>query len=451
MFQMALRDDHISFENAPGHFSTMLHVINVNQPLSVIGVNKDCIAIYGGNSTPQEGGSLLLFNTQFNVVESKQYFKIYFTNSRLWSQDKYIFLAYGQTLAVVQFRMSKEQLSDMVGSQRIAEQRAPIDTECINVDGELEDMLRFDPEPIRNHISTLNNSIEKKPILQNGTGSTAGTSAVDLNKPTKSIYNEDTFDEAIRNIYQYDIDISVIRDSTLPPGILQLSLSSNINDMPFTSDVIQFLTAELERTGFSEMAITEYVIPILIKADLADELVTCLRKYTNISEKWLVEAIKYFVQKQRASIDDNTKTSPDQKLNAALSCSFNEEEIREHIRDCLQFDDVLFLLNYIYEALKSENVQLEERPEYGDSFDDDQLLVKWFIVIIDAYFHQFVMSRKKDLVELFLKWKELIDNYLVDLQGLKSVEALLINLIDGKSIRDKHGSKWYSIEEVKLY
>lgn len=451
MFQMPLRDDHISYENAPGHFSAMLNVINVNQPLSVIGVNKDCVVIYGANPSPQEGGSLLLFNTQFNVVESKQFFKIYFNNSRLWAQDKYIFLAYGQTLAAVQFRISKEQLSDMVGSQRFIEQRTPIDTECINVDGELEDMLRFDSEPTKNHVSAFHNSVDKKPIFQNGTLMNGDAHEVTLNKPTKSTYTEDTFNAALRNIYQYDIDLNVIRDSTFPPGILQLNLSSNINDVPFTSDVIQLLTAELEKTGFSEVTITEYVIPVLIKADLADELVTCLRKYTNISEKWLIEAIKYFVQKRRTNADQDASTALDPHINTALSCSFNEDEIREHVRDCLQFDDVLFLLNHIYEALSSGDIQLEERPQYGDSFDDDKLLVKWFIVIIDAHFHQFVMSRDLTLVELLLKWKLLVDEYIIDLQGLRTVEALLTNLIDGKSIKDKHGSKWYSIEEVKLY
>lgn len=431
----------------------MINAINVQQPLSVIGINKDCIAIYGANPCPQEGGSLLMYNTQFNVVESKQFFKIYFNNSRLWVEDKYIFLAYGQTLAVVQFRISREQLSDMVGSQQALEQKTPIDTECINCDGDLEDMLRFDPEMSRhqNIKDEFNDSIEKEKALQNGTSNLVHNHVNGFGVPIKSVYNEESFDNAIRNIYQYDIDLEVIRDKTLLPDMVQLNISSNVRDVPFTIDAIQLLTAELERSGFGEIAITDYVVPVLIKADASDELITCLRKYTNISEKCLIESVKYFIDKQKASLNDETTIQMDPNLNTVLSCSFDEDHIRDHIRGCLKFDDVLYLLDYLYATLKSEDVQLEERPQNGDHFDDDQQLIKWFTVIIDAYFHQFIMSRDSTLLKSLLKWKGIIDEYVIDLQSLKSIEASFNNLIEGKSIKDKHGSKWYSIEEVKLY
>lgn len=443
IFHLSLREDSNLAQNAPGQFSSMMNAISVEQSLAIIGISKDCIAIYGANPSPQEGGSLILYNTQFNVVESKQYFKIYSNNSRLWVGGKYIFLAYGQTLVVVQFRISKEHLSDMVGSQRSIEQRAPIDTECINIDGDLEDMLRFDAHVTAN----------EKPVLQNGfSDHSHGKIAHDsTNSSGNQILNTEAFNAALRNIYQYNIEVDIIRDANLLPDMLQLSLSSNVNDAPFAVEGIQMLAAELERTGFSETVISEYIIPLLIKADLSDELVTCLRKYTNISEKYLVAAIAYFIEKRRTKTTDDAKLNADRNLNAALSCSFNDEHIREHLSVGLKFDYVQELLEYIYDALKAEDVQLEERPQNGDSFDDDQLLLKWFITIIDANFHKFVIYRHASLIQSLLKWKELIDGYVVDLQGLKVVEASLINLVDGKSTRDKHGSKWYSIEEVKLY
>lgn len=434
----------------------MMNAINVRQPLSIIGINKDCIAIYGANPSPQDGGSLILYNTQFNVVESKQYFKIYFNNSRLWIEDKYIFLASGQTLAVVQFRISKEQLSDMVGSQRTLEQRVSIDTECINVEGDLEDMLQFDSEP-HIHVDHTISAVKKETNtnLQNGSMTPDNATAeVTVNGPTKLLCNEETFDTALRSIYQHDIDVEVLRDNTLLSDMLQLHLSSNIRDIPFSTETVHMLSSELERNGFAETAITEYVIPLLIKANLSDELVICLRKYTNVSEKWLVEAIKYFIDLQMSDSTNNSTSANapiDANLNAALSCSFNEDHIREHIRVILNFDHVLYLLNYLYEALKAQDVQLEERPQNGDNFSDDQLLLKWFNTIIDAHLHQFIISRNIELKNSLLKWKELIDGFVIDLQSLKTIEALLINLVDGKSIRDKHGSKWYSVEEIQLY
>lgn len=428
---MSLSDDSNLVQNAPGQFSSMMNAINVQQPLSVIGISKNCIAIYGANPSPQEGGALILYNIQFNVVESKQYFKIFFTNSRLWVNNKYVFLAYGQMLAVVQFRISKEQLSDMVGTQQLAEPPAPIDTECINIDGDLEDMLRF--EANANHELVVKNGIPKLSDTSN-------------HWPVIPYQNEATFDSALRNVHEYDMDVVVLKDDNLPPEMLQLHLSSNINDSQFTVDGIALLAAELERTGFSETVVTEHIVPLIIKADLTSELVTCLRKYTNISEKCLVAAITHLLEK-RGSAGTNASSN----LNAALSCSFDDEHIREHLRVGLKFDHVLELLDYIYEALKAEDVQLEERPQNSEHFDDDQLLLRWFIALIDAHFHQFVISRNANLVETLLKWKELIDGYVIDVQGLKVVEALLHNLVNGKSIRDKYGSKWYSVEEVKLY
>lgn len=444
---LSLRDDITLSEQAPGHFAFMLNAINVQQPLSVTGISKDCIAIYGANSSPQEGGSLILFNTQFNVVESKQYFKIYFNNSRLWVEDKYIFLASGQTLAVVQFRISKEQLSDMLGSQRSLEQRCPIDTECINVDGELEDMLRFDLD------ASKSASKQTKDGTSNQNGTATHLDHIPLLAPKggrRALEGQATFNADLRDLYQYDIVVDTIRDPSLLPDMMQLHLSSNLNDSPFTVDAIQMLTAELERSGVGEMEITEYVIPVLIKADLTDELIVCLRKYTNISEKVLVQAIKYLLEKARSDV--RSEEEEKQKyLNVALSCSFHEDLIMKHLRLCLSFDDVLYLLNYIYEALKAEELQLEERPQFGDNYDDDVLLTKWFSTIIDAHFHQFIMSQNPELTEQLRKWKELVDRYVLDLQGLKTVEALVVNLIDGKSLRDKQCSKWYSIEEVKLF
>lgn len=140
---MALRPNPL--EDAPGHFVSMLPAINVDYPLSILGVSRDCVAIYGAHAT-QEGGALILYNTQFKVIESKQLFKVFFTNSQLWCVDTHIFLAAGQKLAVISFRISKEHLSDMLGSQRCINLHTFVDTECINSDAELEEILEFDKE-----------------------------------------------------------------------------------------------------------------------------------------------------------------------------------------------------------------------------------------------------------------------------------------------------------------
>lgn len=335
----------------------------------------------------------------------------------------------------------------MVGSQRSVEQRTPIDTECINIDGDLEDMLRFDADATAADESLSNGAVGDA----NEDDKMDCDEKVIVDPTIQPFGDEASFDEALRNVYPYNIDVDVIRDSNLVPDMLQLHLSSNIKDTPFNVEGIQMLAAELEGTGFSEIAITEHIVPLLIKADLSSELATCLRKYTNISEKCLVAALVYFVEKRRSCTSEEEKATADTNLNATLSCSFEEETIREPLRVGLKFDDALELLEHLYEALKSEDCQLEERPQNGDSFDDDQLLMKWFTVIIDAHFHQFVISRDPELIKSLKKYRELIDGFVADIREMKTLEAMVMNVINGKTTRsEQYGSKWYSIEQIKL-
>lgn len=444
---MPLRHD--SLEDVPGHFVSMLNAINVDQPLSVIGISRDCIAIYGATASPQEGGSLILYNTQFKVIESKQFFKIYFNNSRLWIVDKYIFLAVGQKLAVVSFRISKDQLSDMIGSQRVVDLSVSVDTECINVDGQLEEMLEFD--------MATQLQVNSNQILTNGTQNEHWNNVEE--SITRIAYeNFENVKTDIRSLQQYDIIVNVRREEDLLPDMLQLNLSSNANDTIFNTESIRVLAYELNKIGASEYEITDCLVPLIIKAKLTDDLITCLRKYSNISDKMLARSLKYFLdlinETETVNLPDDEKTinSYSKQLNTVLSCSFNQELIVDHLRTNLNFDDVQFLLNHIFNALESNEVQLEERPQLGNDFDDDTLLIQWFSTLIDSHLHQFIISRDTKLVKLLTKWKNLVENYVSDIQQTKSTAAILYQLVDGKSsFKESQGSKWYSVEAFKLY
>lgn len=432
-------------KDTPGNFVSMLTAINVDHPLSVLGVSRDCIAIYGANAT-QEGAALILYNTQFKVIESKQLFKVFFTNSRLWTVDTFIFLAAGQKLAVFSFRISKEQLSDMLGSQRSMNLTSFVDTECINTDAELEEQLEFDSKASSHGNDT-------------GTDTNGHTDyemhELNLDKKSHAYEQPDDVIGDLRSLQQNDIQIDINLDDDLLADMVELKLSASTNSQHFDSKTIHLLVAELERIGESEISISNMIIPMCIESNLPDDLVVCIRNYTNISEKMLAISIKYFIGKIRTECANN-EDSPTQyysKLNAVLSCSFQPELMLEQLRAYLNFEDVILLLNHIYAALTSDTKQLEERPQCGDTEDDeDILLVKWFTVIIDSHFHQFILSRDSHLIEKLTKWKESVDSLLVDIQQSKTVSAMLYNLLDGKLIaKDNIATKWYSIEEVKLY
>lgn len=436
IFMLPMRQNATT--NAIGQFVSMLTAINVDHPLSILGVSRDCIAIYGMNAS-QEGGALILYNTQFKVIESKQVFKVYFANSRLWTVDTYIFLAAGERLAVISFRISKEQLSDMLGSQRLMNLNTFVDTESINIDNELEEMLAFDEDA----------SDGKKASTANG-----DSNITELFEYKKKATFEcaDTLLADFRSLQQNNIDIDVKFDGDLLADMAELKLSSNINSSHFDSKTIQSIVNELELIGESEIAISNMIIPICIQSNLSNDLVACVRIYSNIAEKMLATSLKYFVDKLRNEEDASERSLIEAQLNTILSCEFDSELMVEQLRAHVNLEDVLLLLNHIVNAINCDERQLEQRPQNADSTDEDLLLVKWFTVIIDAHFHQFILSRDKQLIKLLTKWKEIVDSFLADIQHSKTISAMLYNLVDSKLMaKENVATKWYSIEEVKLY
>lgn len=448
---LPLTDDAMSTQLAPGHFVALISAVNVDQPLSVLGISKDCIAIYGANPAPQDGGSLVLYNTQFKVIESKQFFKTYFSNSRLWVVDKYIFLASGQTLAVVAFRISKEQLSDMIGSQRVTDLSNFVDTECINADGELEEMLEFDPVA---QIASNASSIKQEERLN---GQSMETDEFEAKYPNQHFELADTFNDDLRSLQRFHIELEVNREKDQIPDFVGMQISSNVNDDSFTNEAIRIITEQLEQCGASETEITDYIIPLLIKSKLSSDLTACLRKYTNISDKLIVRALKYFIELDRRqgdkkSEEDGECNSRSSHLNVVLACSFNPDLILEHLRTLLNFDEVVFVLDHIYNGLKSNDRELDERPQNSDQSTEDSMLLKWFLIILDSSYQQFIISHNPKLIESLAKWKDLVDNYIKTIQSTRNVAAILYNLVQGKPIyRDSSSSKWYSVEEVKLF
>lgn len=438
---MALRPNPV--EDAPGHFVSMLPVISVDHSLCILGVSRDCIAIYGACAS-QEGGALILYNTQFKVIESKQLFKVYFNNSHLWTVDTYIFLAAGQKLAVISFRISKEQLSDMLGSQRTINLSTFVDTECINTDAELEEVLEFDKNAVSSEINDDSSDCMDYSITE--------LTTTNLDKKQYAFENPDDLLADLRSLQQNDIFVDINMDDDLLADMTELKLSSNTNGTHFNSKAIHSMVAELERIGESEIAISNIIISMCIESSLADDLVVCVRNYSNISEKMLAKSLKYFIEKIRHENDETQLKRYECDLNAILSCSFEAELIVEQLRAYLNFQDVLLILEHIYNALASDDRQLEDRPQNADAIDEDILLTKWFTILIDSHFHQFILSRDSELVEKLTKWKGTVDNLLIDIEQSKIISAMLYNLADSKLMAKVNvATKWYSVEEVKLY
>ncbi|KAJ6641119.1 hypothetical protein Bhyg_06054 [Pseudolycoriella hygida] len=430
-------------ESAPsslGKFVGMFKCLRVNKPMTVVAVGKNCIAIYGG-VTQQDGASLILYNTRIThqIVLCRQNFKVYFDNCRLWVIGKYLLMGAGQRLSCLPFRISPEKLSDIIGSKRSIELSpnsfiGTVIKDRINEEKELEEYVTFSGEMAKFDSSVTSN--ENDVLMK--------YEMVTQNRFNDPIEIPEVYLNHMRWLYSRNVDVDVVQNESLSQ-LIKTKTVVHPKDRVFYTEEITVLTEALEECGKSDTEITEHVIPLLIKANLPDELAICLRKYTNISEQMLAKSLQFFIKLR----ESDTKSA---LINRVLACSFNKDLIKDHFRTNLSLDNAIYLLEHIHRLLSTE--QIEDSPQYGDDFDSDTFLINWFTALLEAHYQQFLLARDRALSDKILKWKTLIDSFVSGILNMKPVASRLTSLVNGTAtatLNENAGSKWYTVEVVKLY
>ncbi|XP_005182464.2 nucleolar protein 11 [Musca domestica] len=471
MFILNLSDD-VCPERSPGNFVSVLTQLKVDSPLSVMGISKHFVAIYGANHG-QEGASLLLYNTQFKVIKTKQFFKVYFNYSKLWSVNDHIILAMGQNLSVVKYQVLKEVLSELVGTQVSNDYQTSIEIDHINEEDMMEECLQYSKDfqtQNSNEVADADADEAGKPLkIQEADG---------LTIPYMGVQD---FDKELNALRQLHLHVDVVNDSQL--DAVHINLMSNHNDAGFSCSEIQLIAQQLERVGASEHEISEKLLTVLMKANLLKDIGVCLRRYTNISEKILSKTLNYILKRySSASGESNEKgtkvngiaqeehmetegilsrkpsasgnTSEIQDiLNTLLACSFDAETIAKCIRQDMEYKEVVIILEHLYNMITSDDMYLEERPAlYETSTEYELQLLRWFGVFLNSHFQKLALSKEVALIELLFKWHELFQSYRQEIVELQNVAALLHNVVERRTVaKEKSSSKWYSIEEVYLF
>lgn len=457
-----------------GNFISILNMINTSQPLSMVGISKDYVAIYASNLN-QEGATLLLYNVQFKVVQAKQFFKVYFNNSRFWLSENHILLAFGQTLAVAPFKISKEQLSDMVGTQRSFELTAYVDNESINEDCDYNEGYAF--------VGSLDKVDEKFEEEEE---------QPEPEKMFKIFESVQKFDQSLQKAYKSNLQVDIVRDNTLPDDTIQMRLMANadrtIGPLVFTEN-FEIFASELEKHGFCEMEITDKILPLMIQTSASLDIGRCLKRYSTVSERALVSVLKYALscqdQKQiRTEIaaveqllqkhpadsfpvsnpseqlqnldildsQDLPDRSSNDLLNIILSCTFNRKAILPLVRDEVDMSAVLLLLDHLMYLLTDPVARLSEIPANSDSFDSDGKVIEWVTLLIDSHFQQIILSRDAEVREKLVNWVNVVKQHSDSLKELKSFAPTILRLLEKKGgEREKRVNKWYSVETIKLY
>ncbi|XP_055624508.1 nucleolar protein 11-like [Toxorhynchites rutilus septentrionalis] len=457
-----------------GNYISILSIINANEPLSLIGISKDYIAVYANNLN-QEGATLLLYNVQFKAVQAKQFFKVYFNKSHFWMSENHILLAFGQTLAVVPFVISKEQLSDMVGTQRSFELQNYVDNESINEDFDLNEGYTF-----AGHLQWIMNDEDCKSQHQ------------EQRKAFKIFENLENFEQTLQTVYKDDIKVDVAPDDNLPDDIIQMRLMNNTDDSigPLIfSEQFEIVAGELEKRGFCEMEITSKLLPLMIQANASLDIGRCLKRYNNISERALVSALNYALGciNQRSSVTkipeigellkkhpetalpiskpseqlpnmnvlaehDVSDRSANDLVNIVLACNFSRPIIMPIVRKEINLNNVLRLLDHLLILLTDPVARLRKIPANSDTFDSDTKVIEWANLLIDSNYQKLILSHDKAVKERLINWMNVIKIHTESLKELKGLAPSIKRLVERKNGgNERHYNRWYNIETVQLY
>lgn len=85
----------------------------------MLALDQNYIAMYGADKNG-EGATLIIYNIQFKVVQSRQTFKMFTNHAKIWQIESKLLMCVGQNLAVVPFQLEAEQLAALVGSHKVS-------------------------------------------------------------------------------------------------------------------------------------------------------------------------------------------------------------------------------------------------------------------------------------------------------------------------------------------
>lgn len=440
-----------SHESAPGQFVSMLAELNVESKLSVYGLSRNFAAIYGANYG-QEGASLLVYNTQFKIVNAKQYFKVYLDFSRLWARDEHILLAMGQNIAAVQYRMNDELLVDMLGSQLNEAHLTPIELDHINEEESLEAAIKFaGSSRAPNLLKKFKMSYQLLASLPPSDGKTVAFESPEISK------------HELNEVIKQHVDGEIIQVTNGLEDV-NITLMTNYFDEGPQNLAVQAIVRQLERSGAGEQEITEKLLTLFIKTRNTENILMCVRRYTNISEHMLAWCLRYALDNTSTALTngdametDDTEKKPvnDELLNAVLACSFNSTAIEKHLKQRLEMSHVLRLLCHLYVLATDPNVLLEERPtqniaSLGNSITELQAF-QWLSALLTSHITLLTISKDEELMTVLTQWSELFQIYAHTLEPLAQIVPLLTNIIERHEPKDPYPTLWYGIEKVKLY
>lgn len=463
-----------SDESSIGSLYAILDCIS-GRDIAIQVISENCIAIY--TSKPNDDGSnIILYNIKYKIVQSKIPFKVYLSNFKLWSVNENLYLSMGQHLSVVPFVVTTDKLSNMIGSQ-IDSTDNVVENENISEDALYEEALEFDENQDlvegMEFIPDVKYVKQKKKLLSGA----------------KNVADSDEVRDRLDEIYRGDLQVELCRIDDQPENSAYIKLLNNVDEShPLMSENFEIYCTSLENQGCSEIEITNKIVPILLKTNRTEDIGLLLKRYNHISERMLIQIIKYLIScpneshsdlQKNINLDTNGETpkkskknkdnlknqniflSTDQDeirdvLSIALCCAFDSTTILKYINSDIDLNEMVFLMDHLYKILTTsildDPYDMRGNLVEGDDFDLDSKLFEWFKLLLDSHYQQILLSKDEDLVKKLESWLELIDEHINILSQMNDMRHTLLTIANKKPVRlSRECNQWYTIEKLELY
>lgn len=465
--------DTLSSYQSIGSVHSILSNIDTTKSLGIQTVTENCIAIY---SSKDDGACVALYNMKYKIVQSRVVFKVFFFNFKLWSIKSNIFLAMGEQLSMIPFRIGKDKLSDMIGSQRDAEVQSSVEREMLDEDPVFQNSLIFDDDQddVEGMEMSLNVADEIKSFKF---------------KPThgKNIASIEEVSDNINELRSKELYVDLVRDEEQPLDSASIKCLSNIDEKyPIMSENFEIICQEYEKVGCSEIEITDKIFPVLIAAKRTKDIGLLLKRYNHISEEMLVKILKYLLscdeeeemqieepktfngdefdenmicrEKKFVSTNILLSTKQNEKrdvLCIALTSSFSSKTIFQYLQHEIDLEEAVKLIDCLYKFI---NCDIFDEYDFrgnlvdGEDFDIDQKLFEWFTLLLDSHYQQILLSRDKKLLARLESWLELVNFHSQILSDMMDLRPTLVRLTKKKiTTQRKTCNRWYKITKLPLY
>nr|CAD7430518.1 unnamed protein product [Timema monikensis] len=149
----------------PGNLVHVVSAVSTKHPVAITTLSSNHLAMFGADPS-EEGARLLIYNLQFNLVQSHQQFKLFSNPPKMWHVGQKLLVAIGGNLAVVPYQLETERLEALVGSHKIVTQQAASDVEIVTElqevtwteDNQIEDTQNDAPQIIQQELRNLESS-----------------------------------------------------------------------------------------------------------------------------------------------------------------------------------------------------------------------------------------------------------------------------------------------------